>query len=341
MNNAATVDGDPREKPVTERWSRLRRLGRGFRQAGRTILPYYVAALLLVCSVQAVCIFLLWRPPQDWVSFATRFATSPAIAGLFALGAAIIGTNAVRAQLAHTKEKAADEAWWQQFEWVTDRIITSSKADEEAVRLPSSLAFDLMNSLSRSARAPFQKDAVDGIVDHYLKGFREKSESPAEQGETIASETRGMDEAGAKSLRNLIDTLPETSASSRTARAVLQAYEYEQEVLKALEHRGFDLRIPAGGTARPDAFLTFGTEEVVVEAKRSIEYQGVLEQIGNQVRRMMTKANISRGVIVTPPTKYNEPQSWGEGIYLVQWEPRMGSDELSRQIKAVLNTPPT
>lgn len=335
MNNAATVEGDLKEQPETERPSRLRRLGRGIQQAGRTILPYYVAALLLACSVQAVCLLLLWQPPQDWVSFAARFATSPAIAGLFALGAAIIGARSLGNQLTHTKDKSADEAWWQQFEWTTDRVIPSA---DVGARLPLSLAFDLMTSLSRSARVPFQKDAVEGILKHYLKDLeKDEDGSSSGQDQTTVPEAQELDAAGASSLGNLITALPSSSPTRESARRLLEAYEYENQVLKALRHLGFELQRQVGQPSGGVVFVN-ASERVVLEAKGAVTGHAMLERTINNVRRAMAIAEASRGVVVTPPTRFKIGlrDLSAEGISLLEWEPRLGSSELERQIKKVL-----
>lgn len=314
-------------------------LGLALWRRRRALFCTYAVVLLIVVTVQAVCIALLWQPPQEWVSFFARFATSPAIAGLFALLAALIGARSLGNQLSHTKEKAADEAWWQQFEWVTDRLITSAKSH---ALLPSSLAFDLTSSLSRSARAPFQRDAVDGILKHYLKEFMERDVSSSDRDQSSSSDGPGIDAAGANSLRNLIDALPESSLSSAPARRLLQGYEYEQEILRALRHQGFDeIELTKGTHVRPDGLFTTGSEKFIVEVKSSIDSASVLGRVSSQVRQIMASEGASHGFIITPTASLEASLAAGnlaaDGIHLVEWVPSMGSSELKRQIRKVIH----
>lgn len=319
----------------------VRQLGPFPRLRSRAFLYSYAVVLLLVVTVQALCLFLLWRPPQVWISFIRDFSTSPAIAGLFALVAALVGARSLGNQLVHTKEKAADEAWWQQFEWVTDRLIPSATNKDSL--LPLSLAFDLTSSLSEQAsrnvaRAPFQQAAVDGFIDHYLIG--RAAESPAPQGQPSVSDRQGMDEAAASSLRNLINTLPSTSRSTGTAERVLQGYEYEREVMNALRHQGFGFLEPQRmGRLQPDAVFTSGSETVVLEVKLSIPTDSMLHRMNDRMREMKEQFGATRGLVVMPPKGMVKRADYApEGFDIVEWDPAtMRSSTLKSKIQEVLS----
>lgn len=304
-----------------------------------TFMYSYAIVLLLVVTVLTVCLLLDWRPSQAWVSFFSRFATSPAIAGLLALGAAFIGARSLANQLAHTKEKAAYEAWWQQFEWVTDRTITSGPSEDSEARLPQSLAFDLMNSLSRSAAAPFQVDAVGGILKHYLKDFMEQPRSTREQEGTPSSTGPGMNEEGASSLRNLINGLPESSSAGATARRMLDAYEYELEVVKALRHKfGDAVSFETGGPQAPDAIIDFGSQKIVVDVKLFTNDRRTLERAGTRWKRIMADDGKTHVVIITAQTTaiVKSLSSSEYGIHLIEWDPSQGSSNLYSKIISVV-----
>lgn len=308
------------------------------RRRERTFVYVYSIVLALVVGIQTLCLLLLWRPPQDWISFGARFLTSPAIAGIFAVMAAGIGAWQLSEQLGHTKKKTADEAWWQQFEWTTDRIISSQKNGH--VRLPSSLAFALMASLSKSTRTPFQKDAVEGIVNHYLKEMIKQHEATPDPGEKPApGGIGGMDAAGADSLRNLLDVLPESSPSSESADHVLRAYDYEQEILKALGHHGFEVFLPSHNS-EIDAIVSYESKKALLDIKLRVRDFRVLMDTGSYLRTMMMREGIPYGMIIAPPTNLDSALLSTltlQGIHLVEWEPSMGSSALSRQIRALLS----
>lgn len=351
MSETATTANDaPAERGLGRKWRGL------LRNHGHKHL-YGYAVLLIVIIVQAVCLFFLWRPPQEWVSFAAVFVTSPAFAGVFAVIAATIGARQLAKQLLHTKKKAADEAWWQQFEWVTDRIITPNKDGKTSSSLlPMSLAFDLIGSLTAIADGPFQKDAAEGITNHYLRNFpklqQDGSEGPGvaeatdpsdERAEEPCNEAPSMDAAAAKSLGNLLKHLPESSASSESAHRALGAY-YEQEVARALRHRGFDVLLDASithGTDRleADIIATRGLKKVIVEVKRSLHTLDSAIMAANGLRKIMYEEKTPYGVVITPPSKKATLLA-GElahsGVHVVQWEPDMRSSELQRQLELVL-----
>lgn len=313
----------------------------------RRIAYSYAVVLLLVTSFQAVCLLLILRQSQGWAqywaSFGRDFATSPAAAGLCAVIAAWLGATQLSRQLTQSKKKAAEEAWWQQFEWVTDRIVsTRPKGEKDDTRLPSSLAFELMTALSRSATEAFQEAAVTGILNHYLKDFGKQQARTPHQGETptsqdpgkSASDTPVMDREAAEALRNLIDELPPSSRSP--ARKVLETYEhdYEDEVLKALRHRFSAVKPFVPGRFEADAIIQVGSQKVIAEVRSSILSQKMLTKIGSQVLQIMSHEKASGGVIITARATLNTPLQdlAKDGIHLIEWEPSMGSFALYSEI---------
>lgn len=334
MIDTATAENDQIENSDLKktRWPAL------WRHA-RTLMYAYAVVLLLVVSVQAVCLSLLWRPPQDWVSFGTRFATSPAAAGVFAVIAALITAWQL-------SRKTANEAWWQQFEWVTDRIITPrEKIGKDDAQLPSSLAFDLMTSLSQTAKAPFQRDAVGGILNHYLNDVvkqRKQSRAPGDippsggPGADTA-EGHGLDAAGANSLRNLIEVLPQSS--SAPARNVLAAYErdYVDEVLKALRHRFRAVQSYEPGLHEADAIIQVGSQKVIAEVRSSIRTRSMVTKVGSALRHIMSREKANGGVIITARASSSmQLQDLAkDGIHLIEWDPSAGSFALYSELTRV------
>ncbi|MFJ4264359.1 hypothetical protein ACIPYU_18110 [Paenarthrobacter nicotinovorans] len=322
------------------------------RKPVRVGLCIYVTVFVLAVTFQAILLFLVWGTQEDWVSYSGRFATSPAMAGLFAVLAAFIGARSLNKQLVHTKERAADESWWQQFEWVTDRIISTGEKDEkEESRLPLSLAFDLMTSLSKTARAPFQKDAVGGILDHYLRDFRKQQDRTSEQNEAETSEGTNIDAASANSLRNLIATLPKETPSSASARRVLQAYErgeeYEYEVQRALRH----LFVPVQPRIEPgfgaDAIIEVASRDVVVELKLSMLNPNSFDKTAKRLAQVMEREGAAVSVIITPAPSIKSSvdsrfksliETWQRrGVHLIEWDPTEPSSALREKMLEAIN----
>ncbi|QOT24086.1 hypothetical protein HMI60_20760 (plasmid) [Paenarthrobacter sp. YJN-D] len=314
-------------------------------------LRTYVTLLLLAITVQAVVLFLLWKwPSYDWGALLDRFVTSPAMAGLFAVIAAVIGAWSLHRQLTQTKRRAEDDAWWEQFEWVTDRIVSpdedeTEKAKKAKDRLPKSLAYNLMTALSKSARAGFQKAAVAGIFSHY----RLVDTPSPEQDGSETSEPR-MDAAEAESLRALLAELPSDATSSENAHRLLSAYDrahdYEDEVQKALRHKFGPAHSEPGRDFGADAIVDFGSYKLVMEVKQSVTNHHILERTGKRLRSVMDREGAAGGIIVTAPpslTTSDNPQTKNridelskEGIYLIEWDPSERSSALRDKVQAFL-----
>ncbi|WP_238703496.1 hypothetical protein [Arthrobacter sp. TS-15] len=301
----------------------------------------------MAITVHAVVLFSLWKWPSssyDWGPLIDRFVTSPAMAGLFAVIAAVIGAWSLNRQLKHTKQKTEDDAWWEQFEWVTDRIVSSGEedADKDAKateRLPKSLAYNLMTALSKSARADFQNAAVAGIFEHF---FRDAPSLERDGSET--SDGPRMDATEAESLRTLLSVLPEDSHSSRTARRALYSYDYEENVQRALRdsfesvHSNFSLADP-----RADALIESGSCKLLVEVKLSVTGILPLVNTGNRLHELKNQIGASGAVIITRPPALKAHTGKAkelirdlsiQGVHLVEWDPAEGSRALQQKITA-------
>lgn len=335
VDRVSTANSERMTESATERRDLV------LHRKARIFVYVYSGVLLIVLGAQTLCLFLLWRPAQAWVTFGAQFVTSPAIAGLFALTAAIIGAWQISKQLAYTKQKAAAEAWWQQFEWVTDRIISSQK--KNPARIPASLAFSLMTSLSKTATEPFQESAVEGIIIHYLSEFEKQNDGSVGQSDKSVPDAAGtMDAAGAESLRNLLDALPTRPATTglrESARRFLQTFDYEAEVMAALRHQGIEVSPShAKMDAGYDAIISFGKTKAALIIKVAITRSSSLFLASEYLQKSVAQAQVACGIIVSPPTDYGSSPSsrMPPGIHLIEWEPSLGSFELARSIKNLL-----
>lgn len=343
----ATAESDA-ESPPSTGWVSRTVLHRVTRRIGRVVLRTYVALLLLAATVQAVVLFLLWNwPSYDWGTLVDRFVTSPAMAGLFAVLAAVIGAWSLHRQLTQTKRRAEDDAWWVQFEWVTDRIVSPDEDEIEETktakdRLPKSLAYNLMTALSKSARAGFQKAAVAGIFDHYRLG---ETLSPKQDGTETPDEPR-MDATEAESLRALLAELSPDATSSESAHRLLSAYDYENEVQRALRHSFGPAYSEPGHGFGADAIVDFGSYELVMEVKQSVPNHLILERTARQLREAMEYMGAAGGVIITqstsltssanPVTKDRLQELSTKGIHLIEWSPNERSGALREKIRETL-----
>lgn len=287
---------------------------------------FYAVALLLVISIEAVCLLFLWRPYDDWVSFGARFVTSPAVGGFAAVVAAVIGANALARQLSHAKEKAADEAWWEQFEWVTDRVMPQDGSDSKLAR---PLAVDLLTSLVKSARASFQKDAVGGIMDHHL--------SPSGPAEEASSQQPAIDEKEASSLRNFVKASKNSPRAATPALRALAAFDYEARGIEGLIGLGLDVVARSNGF--PDAILTSGKKKIGLEFRLSGASAGTWGKLARSMADLSARAGAEKCLFITDAEL--SPRSLeaiaAEGASIVVWNQDTGAEELKRLVQKVVD----
>lgn len=304
-----------------------------------------VVGFILACAMALWSVGLLvnLKSSSAWVSFGEKFVVSPAMAGLAAIVAASIGALALKRQLDHTKteslhvqKKDAEEAWWEKFEWVTDRILPK---DPSHMKLEKSLAIDLLTSLMAMSTEEFQKSAVSGVVEHYLKPVSEPS--------SVGGEPDIRTEAEAKSVRNYIKASENASVVSGVAQGALTAYEYEKAVMNALSDRDMEFDMfpeypdPAALTGnrrlRPDAVLHVESKRVILEIKAWEKFR--LPAAEMSVARMLVMkaaAAASHGIIITGvdiPARVQDSPLRLDGVRFVQWLPSDGSAVLEQRLR--------
>lgn len=103
------------------------------------------------------------NPVVGWFG---EFLRSPGFTGLCAVIAAGIAIVGISLQLSASRQRDADAAWWQSFEWASDRGLPR---DSSELKLPSDAAIDTLNALATAARTDIQKHAVGGVVDELLR----------------------------------------------------------------------------------------------------------------------------------------------------------------------------
>lgn len=239
-------------------------------------------------------LIILWvndaagNPVVGWFG---KWIKSSGFAGLGAIVAASIAFVGISLQLQASRERDADSAWWQSFEWASDRGLPR---DSSELRLSFEAAVDTLNALATAARTDIQKNAVSGVVDELIRS----NESRARGQVSIASDLEAQptvpdveepvldfsagtepDQTGAEPdpdradsnsdgapaavLRYVLEQVG-TAAESRRANASA----YEAGVLRALEH-GYGRVLRLRGGAAGDAIVRTRNRELAVEIKWS------------------------------------------------------------------------
>lgn len=204
------------------------------------------------------------RVQTDWVVLGA-FLTSPGFGGLCALGAAAIAFVGISRQIAASREATEkqiaasrdatekqvavsrdasvrqhkvenDRAWWQQFEWVSNRAIP---IDTNHEKLPFAVVVSALQALERAAGEAVQKRAIRAVMD-VAAANDGGSGSPEEQSEGRAAAER-------EALSAFVSQTSSTPASSPAALSRL----YELEVADALQRIGdglWEVRIDPAST---------------------------------------------------------------------------------------------
>ena len=326
----------------------------GAAEAGRMVAPrplrIRTTVLTLILGLYLVHLLLLWKPLDRWIAFGEDFATSPSMAGIAAVIAATIGSRALKRQLDHTRAEAtrtrrkdAEASWWEKFEWVTDRILPK---DEGQKMLEKPLALALSTSLLKMSTADFQREAVRGVIDHYLSPDKENKP----HGTGVTSETTSMPTNDPKSdfvyaLQEYVKAARDTPGGSGVASGVLKDTLYEIQVKEALSSL---LSFADGESAQrfghgksPLGIITIGNHELCVETKAwsAIESAQVY-QMANAAAGWKHATTLDTVVITSAevPVQWRSrnqvlTERWGDSLRIVQWLPEEGPEVLVSRIR--------
>lgn len=270
-----------------------------------------------------------WKTASEWEAFLVRFLTSPAAAGGAALLAAIIAAGSFARGLKHTKQEAQATAWWEQFEWVSDRVVPKDPKQE---RLHHGLATALLAALEATVDGIFQRRAVSGIRHTYIRGTSIPL-NEASLGELNAQlrEVRTFAEA------SWIDPDPQLQNH-------FQSYSYLLEMLVAIRTTWKAEEVvlmPAGALpaklpSKAHAVIRTRRHRVVVSATSAKDVRMAVRGGQERLRDHMTVLQADRLVVVSlnaPRRAATEYIESNPGTYVVQWHPDEGSAALRKRIE--------
>lgn len=283
---------------------------------------------------------LHWKSGEKWEDFLQDFVTSPAAAGCAAVLAAVIASVTFNMGLRHSKEEAqatrrkeAAEAWWEKFEWVTDRILPKDSRQE---RIAKPLAADLLVSLSTMAAEEFQREAVLGITNHYVLKI--------ENDTALSSPDRDVN-AEARSFRNLAE-----STNSAAASSVALAAEYEQAGLQALSATWEEtnelqilptIALHEGRTIRPDAILNVKGHRIVVDFKAWNRFHPASVDRTTNHFELAISQNILTDILLVSMAELPEDFSHARNnIHVIHWSISEGAEKLTSRILALVDALP-
>lgn len=260
----------------------------------------------------------------DWMK-------SPGFTGLSAIIAAGIAFVGISLQMNATRLRDADAAWWQSFEWASDRGLPR---DRTAKALPPAAALDTLNALASAARTDIQKNAVGGVVEEVIRrgSLGQSNEDPAaiDSGSPPASGTDAItgepevadgDQTRSEDFSSAIwrYAAQQVGTAAESRRAAASAY--ETEVLRALRHQ-FERVVPVRGNAPGDVIVDTRQRSLVVEIKWA---PGLVLSAGR-----ITRLNGVDVVISNVQIKDLEA-----GIRAVVWDARKGSRALRRALEKI------
>jgi len=216
---------------------------------------------------------------------------SPTFAGLFVLGAAVIGASTamhqsntnrenVKRQIQADKENrenqiradkltAATQIWWDRFEWVAERSV-GDRAEGFPTDIRYALTLSLLNSAKKSGD-DMQAKACGALFD----SISAVEETAAQDDPSRAQALRTPEAQGF--MQQFVQSSKGTVVDSDSTAKRLRGFEYEREVMTQLQQIGTDLgvevmsqpiRYIAGERCYLDAMLVDAQDRrVVVETK--------------------------------------------------------------------------
>lgn len=299
-----------------------------FRSGLRIIAWVLIAAAL----IGIIPLALQWKSGQAWEDFLQHFVTSPAAAGSAAVLAAVIASTTFNRGLQHSKAEARDKAWWEKFEWVTDRIVPKDPKQE---RLASGLALSMLGSLEDSSDEGFQREAVAGIKQTYIQG-QQTSLSTATLGELKAQlrevQTFADSSWHSGEVSNNIRSYAYRLATSVALREIWDAKKIE------LEHT-FPNRPQTLSKATVDALLRYGGLSALVEtrytpnARTSMSWVKVIFE--RRFQPLMDLNKIDNLILVINHELRASHRLPGP-VQMVYWEQEHGPEALRDRIQQAL-----
>lgn len=307
--------------------------------------------LALVGGLYLIHLLLLWKPIDRWISFGEDFATSPAMAGIAAVIAATIGSRALKRQLDHTRDEAVhvraketEASWWEKFEWVTDRILPK---DHGQKILEKPLALALSTSLLKMSTADFQREAVRGVINHYLAPDDDSdAQKPRSANASRGSESAGKSGDFLHALQEYVKATQGTPGGSGVASTVLMGVLYEIRVREALcslvsfDDADSDTRFDLGNA--PDGVISIGDQRFCIEIKARPDLSpSFVYQVAHTAAGWKHTANMKTVLVTTaevPPQWRSRnkvlAERWGDSLRIVQWLPEEGAEILVSRILA-------
>ncbi|MGW9587790.1 hypothetical protein [Microbacterium sp. NPDC055455] len=288
------------------------------------------------------------------ISWFGDFLKSPGFTGLCAVIAAGIAIVGISLQIHASRQRDTDAAWWQSFEWASDRGLPRDRSE---LKLPADAAIDTLNALATAARTDIQRHAVGGVVDELVRTrvpdvldsvqsddkhdpgdiLAKAPEAPGEisrreeaGGAKTDEEVSGSSEADAKADENpdvsdsralalwryAVDQMGTAAESRRAAKAG-----YEDEVFRALRHQ-FENVVRTHGRGPGDLMVEVGGRNLVIKTQWAPgPKQGSLE------RGRLHGVDV---VITNAPA-----ESVPRWLQQVVWNPRQGSSALRRRLEAL------
>ncbi len=273
-----------------------------------------IALILLLVGV-LIGLFVIPNLGKDWSPALGRFLTSPGAAVV----AAVIAATALAYQLAHTKAKDRDEAWWANFRWATDRAVPQ-KSDERQLSL--TLSVTILNSLQKSAVSELQKKACGGFLDHLTKTDGD-AKAPELEEESIlgVQDDAQLEDA----LSSYIAGTENTPAQSLGANVLL----YDRQTRNAFREAYKSL---AAGPASVPLLIKYGTEH-----NRDL----LLKQIRQEIDARRDRYARRPFLIITPLELTSAEQEVLRQeqlpMTIVKWAPGDGVRHISEAISKIHN----
>lgn len=322
------------------------------------------AAVILIAFLSGILsgLVVFWvngASTNPFIGWFGDFLKSPGFTGLCAVTAAGIAIVGISLQIHASRQRDTDAAWWQSFEWASDRGLPR---DRSGLKLPADAAIDTLNALATAARTDIQRHAVGGVVEELVrthvpdvadsvksedkhdpsdiparapKGDSEISRrgevgAPSDDGAKTDEEVSGSSEADAKAdedhdvangraLAMWRYAVDQMGTAAESRRAAKAGY--EDEVFRALRHQ-FENVVRTHGRGPGDLMVEVGGRRLVIETRWAPGLkQGSLE-----------RGRLDGVDVVITNARAESVPPW---LQQVVWDPRQGSFALRRALEAL------
>lgn len=285
----------------------------------------------------------------NWSFYLRDWAKSPGPAAIGALVAASVAAWSIHLQVNAARDAARKQetaariaAWWQMFEWASERAVPSAK---DGIALPESVTIGTLQQLSATAENRAQKTACGSMIDVLTERVAAATPTADEEGarNDRVEHARDAEARDFNALAAYVESTKGTPAASPMAEALL----YERSVILSISDLGEGYKVlqPARDGGPLDVIIDHYGHSVgiVVKYIRDPRSKNSVNRLVHTYRDIRSRMVSSMPVLLVSPMDAQELEARfpkDSQVIPVQWRSAEDDEVLHAAIVQAATTGP-